>query len=788
MNSERVSIFKNIVSTESAFVAQMKQFIDLFVVPLYLRDNSFKRSLLDEPSIATTFNSFVDIHAACSTFLSAVKKSKSGAEMAEAYSQFASSLVLFSHYIAENTATLNALATFSRQITEYSLQVLPTGISVENCIVLPCEHYLFYKTSLEQFVTATPRDAPEYEVLKTAFAVVCNACAKVDEKQAEENRKAQLLYLQQQFKGNPVIFKQNRIFVREIAIERIKAVNEKLVSKPYYAHLFDDALIISSVTRLGYHVFCKQHDLVACKVEPVDIDGFNYCFSVTGGATNDKVPHVYKVGNEADFIVFVETMQSLILAAEKAHAASLANQDRQNDVAVLHNGVPVNASALSARTAIVFSFIKSERALANELCKLCAAMINPLFNASKGAALVANTEKANARNKAATAKRSSAFSIMEGRLANMTTNQIKDVLQSSDLQIFLRAIESLSNQLNEFLNNLEAAASNANWGDGMIIGTVFTSVLASAIYKQYESYVSGQQAAMRILKGTVFKQFIKDIEDEFNVTTIFPKLDVPRNGPNRYLEFLEKLMKKTPNTNPDYKPLESGLATVQKVVANVTEVVRGKCNFEKLLEVQSCFVSIVQDPVVAKLASMDRTFIRQGELKKVCRKENKRFMFWLFNDYLLYATSVGISSYSLNHAIPLENISVTTHTSTDCRNAFDLHGVEKSFTVICSSGEELSSWMASLNDAISACKAAKGIKTPNVSAAIWVADKHSDQCSVCNAVSFVLFVQSNQGAKFNLCSVEIYIVLSKASLSSMWMCSMRPALYGESGNLTYSPD
>jgi len=69
MNSERIAIFKEIISTEDAFVAQMKDFIDRFVVPLYLRDNSFKRSLLDDPSIATTFNTFVDIHAACSTFL-----------------------------------------------------------------------------------------------------------------------------------------------------------------------------------------------------------------------------------------------------------------------------------------------------------------------------------------------------------------------------------------------------------------------------------------------------------------------------------------------------------------------------------------------------------------------------------------------------------------------------------------------------------------------------------------------------------------------------------------------
>ena len=221
---------------------------------------------------------------------------------------------------------------------------------------------------------------------------------------------------------------------------------------------------------------------------------------------------------------------------------------------------------------------------------------------------------------------------------------------------------------------------------------------------------------------------------------IFPKFDFPRNGPNRYLEFLENLKKKTPPTNPDYKSLDVALVTIRNVVANVTEVVRGKCNFEKLLEVQGCFVSIIQDPVVAKLASMDRTFIRQDELKKVCRKENKRFMFWLFNDYLLYATSVGISSYSLNHAIPLENITVTEHSSTDCRNAFDLLGVEKSFTVICGSGEERDSWMSSLNEAITMCKDSKGIKSSNVAAAIWVADKHSDQCTVCNTVSYSISI------------------------------------------------
>ena len=196
----RAEIFKHIVASEEKFVTEMKEFIDRFISPLFLRDTPFKRSMLEDASIATSFNSYVDIHAACSAFLLSVKSSTSGAMMATAYSQFASSLVLFSQYISEQTSTVNSLAKFNKPLQDYSQASLPFGSTIEAYLALPGEHYTVYRTNLAQFVKCTEEDSPEFTPLRATLDIVSESCALVDAKIEEENDKVQLLLLQNQCK------------------------------------------------------------------------------------------------------------------------------------------------------------------------------------------------------------------------------------------------------------------------------------------------------------------------------------------------------------------------------------------------------------------------------------------------------------------------------------------------------------------------------------------------------------------------------------------------------------
>ena len=68
------------------------------------------------------------------------------------------------------------------------------------------------------------------------------------------------------------------------------------------------------------------------------------------------------------------------------------------------------------------------------------------------------------------------------------------------------------------------------------------------------------------------------------------------------------------------------------------------------------------DPVVDTLASSkSRVILKEGDLKKVCKKANRIFRFWLFNDMLIYGSRSGETNYIFNRAIDLESCSIMLH-------------------------------------------------------------------------------------------------------------------------------
>jgi hypothetical protein len=364
--------------------------------------------------------------------------------------------------------------------------------------------------------------------------------------------------------------------------------------------------------------------------------------------------------------------------------------------------------------------------------------VTALLDSTKGAALAVNTAESNKKQNESLRKqrRGSTFTIIQGRAENRETNYIREQLQNADMQIFLRATENIAKQSVEFIQGLEDIGTASKWTDSMMVGPFFNSIVVANILKQFENYVSGQLAAVRILSGPAFSKFIEEVGLELGSGNVTARLETPKEGPVRYLDLLKKLLDQTPANHPDVPALKDAIARLENHVDANAEIIRQKLNFEKLVTIQAGFVAVAyQDPVITNLVSMDRKFLRVGDLKKVCRKENKLYRWWLFNDYLMYATVNFGGTYSLNRAIPLDSCTVNKHTSTSVRNAFDVHSTEKSFTVICNSGEERDIWMRDISDTVAAHRKAKGITGALTAAPVWVSDKHSDECFICSSVS-----------------------------------------------------
>jgi len=136
------------------------------------------------------------------------------------------------------------------------------------------------------------------------------------------------------------------------------------------------------------------------------------------------------------------------------------------------------------------------------------------------------------------------------------------------------------------------------------------------------------------------------------------------------------------------------------------------------------------------LVSSERKLLKEGVLLKACRAKNKPFMFWLFNNCLLYATPMGTLGgskyqYQFNRVMMLSDCFVRESRVDPL--SFELLSAEKSFALWCDTVGEAKEWASALRDAIQEAREAKGLKPEDVRAAapLWVQESEATACNVC---------------------------------------------------------
>jgi len=545
--------------------------------------------------------------------------------------------------------------------------------------------------------------------------------------------------------GNPVIFTPTRKLVKEGEVERIKTKkNGEVDTKVYYAHLFNDAFIYSSRNRVtgGF----KLH--VA-----LDLKGAQLTHSQMGAMKVFSLTNT-KDFNEAPKLRFAKASEAWFLQIQSQIDSLKSKRDKRISTMAptAMVGLPgVNASSLGSRGSLIYNFLLGEMQFADQMNALNVTVIQPLIDATKGAVLSA--VKIKSLNPGTGGKADGpefrdmhSDAIFDQKLSSVSKNQalvIKEALNDPDVKIFLRAAEGIALALRDFASSLEALCNGHSWSEAMAVGSYFNSVGALALYNQFKAYTDGQQAMLRILRTSPFAQFYRDAETFLSSYpgTFADKVEMPRKRVGHFIAFLTNLRSCTNPSDPDFGAIDTSLSALAFVDNEIENLIRVKQNFEKLLEIQAGFINnfLTVDPVLAKLASTDRTFIREGDLKKVCRKKNKTFHFWLFNDYLLYGAALGGKNYSFNRALDLSTCSVKAHESVEVKNAFEVFGAEKSFVVIAPTTVEQVSWLESIKKAkaeVMGTTVEALDSVPVESAPLWVPDSQTTGCTVCSRVSF----------------------------------------------------
>jgi hypothetical protein len=130
-----------------------------------------------------------------------------------------------------------------------------------------------------------------------------------------------------------------------------------------------------------------------------------------------------------------------------------------------------------------------------------------------------------------------------------------------------------------------------------------------------------------------------------------------------------------------------------------------KAEHRKLLEIQlslmSSDIASTIDPFVLQLAATQgRLFIKDAVLEKACRRVNKPYHFWLFNDCFAYGTAVGGGRYQFVKKVDLATCLISDFPSIFYENAMVISDAGKSFVAISSSRNTQQEWIYSVSKAI----------------------------------------------------------------------------------------
>lgn len=545
---------------------------------------------------------------------------------------------------------------------------------------------------------------------------------------------------------------------------RVEKLGEGKKPKVYHIHLFNDALLISSYNGVfDSFKFHKVVDLADGTVIPETAFDVVTGFTVT---TQRLQKYTFRCSSAEDASSWMQDINNQIqkIAADAAAAAALiasGNQTKKvskySKRASMVKGpvgggsiiasslqqalAQANVPAMGARAKALYLFLKQESEQISLLQKINDIVFQSMLAASKGAPLKVGAKDSDAVAYNAEGslfqQSNSTFSVIGGTFARLQAQAITELLRQSGVQIFLRAAESLCSSIEQILDEFEIHASSNNWQESLKVGDIFISLSATALLQQHEAYASCELETLRVLKSSNLTSFVREAEMQLVPHSLEKLMGAPIYGPDRYLKFLRDINEQTPDGHPDKLSLATSITTIEKAVNSVGEVMKIKRNFEKLIEVQASFVTMMfADPVLTNLVSAKRTYIQEGDLLKVCRKKNKKFRFFLFNDILCYGGSVGPGSYSWNRSLDLAKCKIKVLNDSLYQNAFEILGEEKSFVVLCDSPSELMSWTSAIQrqmDALGNFADSGSI----ASAPVWVPDSKSTGCIICQCVSSI---------------------------------------------------
>ncbi|ETO06780.1 hypothetical protein RFI_30610, partial [Reticulomyxa filosa] len=158
-----------------------------------------------------------------------------------------------------------------------------------------------------------------------------------------------------------------------------------------------------------------------------------------------------------------------------------------------------------------------------------------------------------------------------------------------------------------------------------------------------------------------------------------------------------ELLQVTDNKHPDYNPIQSSLKQIESVIETMDVRTKDFSSREQVREVEKRLGNSLS------LVAPARHYIREGHLFKVCRKKERKYLFILFSDLLLYCTQSSTGKLVLNNMLPLdryfriEDIQTNRKYGSLC---FEIHSTVKSFVVYTDNLADKKAWLQDVRSCV----------------------------------------------------------------------------------------
>jgi len=311
----------------------------------------------------------------------------------------------------------------------------------------------------------------------------------------------------------------------------------------------------------------------------------------------------------------------------------------------------------------------------------------------------------------------------------------------------VKEIVDLNRRFLEMLEQIDAKDVDRS------IGKVMRPI--APFFRIYKNYCANYIERMAILRSYTsnkahrFNAFVREASEKesriaglgLESLLIMPVQRIPK-----YSLLLKRLLKYTDPSCGDYKDLEACIQVIFDVAKDVDLEVSERENRIKVLEVRQTLVPQPED-----LVRPHRRYVREGYLWKVCRKTNKRWYFYLFNDILIYGYKMGSSRVQHKRTIELHRVtSLSARQNNGC--AFVVFGKPKSFVLVADDRRQKMEW---LDDLTKCCEESAKLRQKrngttgdddggsggdcDDAAPLWIPDSFSKSCMVCAVSKFNQF-------------------------------------------------